>query len=294
MSIAYPEPPTVEGSLNNLHSRTFVSEVPPELIDCKEEIIVGVDEAGRGPVMGPMVYGISYCTRKFENSVIRDHGFDDSKKLTDPIRQKLFAKIYQGEITGVGYATTAITACDISSGMLRFPPEKNYNLNEQAHDVTMALIQQLLDRDVPINHVYVDTVGPPASYQKKLENRFPQCKFTVAKKADSVYPIVSVASVVAKVTRDLILANSKSNPDEVIGSGYPGDAKTVKWLKDSMTPLFGWNPYMVRFSWQTCQTMLAKNNSIQIEWEEEAISKKKMQWSPALQNQPISLDSWYE
>ena len=220
------EPPTVAGSLNSLHSRSFYSEIPASLRNCTDEIILGVDEAGRGPVMGPMVYGVSYCTRSYEKDVVCKHGFDDSKKLTDPVRQKLFSKIYKGELEGIGYATTAITACDISSGMFRFPPEKNYNLNEQAHDVTMALVDHVLKSGVKVCHVYVDTVGPPASYQKKLETRFPLCKFTVAKKADSIYPIVSVASVVAKVTRDVILLQCKSSADEVLGSGYPGDART--------------------------------------------------------------------
>lgn len=288
-------PPTVAGSLGSLHSKTYHSEIPASLLSTDEEIILGVDEAGRGPVMGPMVYGISYCTRKSEKEVVCKYGFDDSKKLTDQVRQKLFAKIYNGEIDGIGYATTAITACDISSGMLRFPPEKNYNLNQQAHDVTISLIDDVLKSGVKIGHVYVDTVGPPSTYQKKLEERFPQCKITVAKKADSIYPIVSVASVVAKVTRDVILIGSKKTPDEILGSGYPGDAKTVQWLKQEMTPLMGWSPYMVRFSWQTCETMLSKSSdTVPIEWEEDAMTKKKMQWAPEIKNKPISLDSWYQ
>lgn len=288
-------PPTVAGSLNSLHSKTYHSEIPKSILQSTDEIILGVDEAGRGPVMGPMVYGISYCTRQYEKEVVCGYGFDDSKKLTDPVRQKLFAKIYEGEIDGIGYATTAITACDISSGMFRFPPEKNYNLNEQAHDVTISLIDDVLKSGVKVGHVYVDTVGPPITYQKKLEGLFPQCKFTVAKKADSIYPIVSVASVVAKVTRDIILSQCKKDESEILGSGYPGDSKTVQWLQAQMTPLMGWSPYMVRFSWQTCATMLAKSNStIEIEWEEDAMAKKKMQWAPEQKNRPITLDSWYQ
>lgn len=265
-------------------------------------VIMGVDEAGRGPVLGPMVYGICYCTQEYQDTVlIPKYGFDDSKKLTDEVRRDLFAKIYRGEIIGVGYATTCITPSDISSGMLRFPPSKNYNLNEQAHDVTMGLIQGVIDSGVNLDHVYVDTVGPPASYQKKLEDRFPNVKFTVAKKADSLYCVVSVASVVAKVTRDVIVEQFRTQPDEQIGSGYPSDPRTTAWLRSNQKPLFGWPNEMTRFSWQTCQTLTSNTTtgSVPIEWEEQYIGSKKnmaQQWAAkaaANKESLVTLDNWF-
>ena len=47
--------------------------------------------------------------------------------------------------------------------------------------------------------VYIDTVGDPGKYETKLSKNFPSIKFVVAKKADSLYPVVSGASIVAKV-----------------------------------------------------------------------------------------------
>ncbi|SCU84731.1 LAMI_0C08658g1_1 [Lachancea mirantina] len=289
------DPPTVTFSASSLHTKTFYSDVPETIVNTNSPVILGVDEAGRGPVLGPMVYGISYCTRSYQEDVLkRDYEFDDSKKLTDTVRRKLFRYIYENRIDQVGYATTTITASDISSGMLRFPPEKNYNLNEQAHDVTINLIRGVLDRGVRIEHVYVDTVGPPASYQRKLEGVFPNVKFTVAKKADSLFCCVSVASVVAKVTRDILVEQLRTLPGEILGSGYPADARTTDWLKANKSSLFGWPEAAVRFSWQTAQTMLDKDSEdVPIEWEESFITKK---FNPALfepQDKIVTLDNWY-
>lgn len=302
-------PPTVKGAIDSIHSTSYFSNIPSRLLDTdsNDPIIMGVDEAGRGPVLGPMVYAVAYCRKSYQDSVIiPNYLFDDSKKLTDPVRRQLFSKMYgeSCEIEQIGYATTVITPLDISTGMNRFPPTKQYNLNEQAHDVTMALIQGVLDRGVKLSHVYIDTVGPPSSYQKKLQERFPNISFTVEKKADALYCMVSVASVIAKVTRDLLI---ESLGYENIGSGYPGDPNTKKWLRDMQSPLMGWPHNVVRFSWQTAKTLLeenAKNGSgINLQWEEDFINTKKSlqkQWERQAEERkrlehelPITLDNWY-
>lgn len=305
-------PPTVKASLESPHTKSYFSPVPTVLLEQNvSPVIMGIDEAGRGPVLGPMVYAVAYSTQKYQDeTIIPNYEFDDSKKLTDPIRRMLFSKMYEDneELTQIGYATTCITPLDISRGMSKFPPTRNYNLNEQAHDVTMALIDGVIKQNVRLSHVYVDTVGPPASYQKKLEQRFPDVKFTVSKKADSLYCMVSVASVVAKVTRDILVESLKRNPDEVLGSGYPSDPKTVAWLKRNQTSLMGWPANMVRFSWQTCQTLLddTTKDSILIKWEEQYMDSRKnaAQKTKQLQLQMVAkpvrrkrlrtLDNWYQ
>ena len=52
----------------------------------------------------------------------------------------------------------------------------------------------------------MDTVGDAEKYRIKLSERFPSIKFVVAKKADSIYPVVSGASIVAKVNPSLCLS----------------------------------------------------------------------------------------
>lgn len=120
--------------------------------------------------------------------------------------------------------------------------------------------------------MFIDTVGPPASYRMKLEERFkhvvPQIEFTVEPKADSSYPIVSAASIAAKVTRDRWIDNWKPQQqllsDMPTGSGYPGDPETKKWIRANVQPFFGY-PDLVRFSWETCKTILAES-ATKIEW----------------------------
>lgn len=101
----------------------------------------------------------------------------------------------------------------------------------------------------------MDTVGTASTYQSKLQKLFPSAAITVSKKADSIYPIVSAASVCAKVTRDAAIGVLMPEGEQ-IGSGYPGDEKTKGWLKRGMDPVFGWEVGMARFSWATAKDML--------------------------------------
>lgn len=86
--------------------------------------------------------------------------------------------------------------------------------------------------------VYVDTVGDPERYQARLAREIPGVAFTVCPKADSIYPIVSAASIAAKVTRDEMQAGIAGEG----GSGYPGDAVTREWLQERTSPVFGLPP----------------------------------------------------
>ena len=77
-----------------------------------------------------------------------------------------------------------------------------YNLNTMSHDTAIDLVKLALEKGVQVAEIYVDTVGPPEKYQAKLQEIFPAQKVTVAKKADSLYPCVSAASICAKVCQN--------------------------------------------------------------------------------------------
>ncbi|GJC85753.1 ribonuclease H2 subunit A [Colletotrichum liriopes] len=257
-------------------SYTYFSPVPPTLLPPSSPtkatetpasgtpVCLGVDEAGRGPVLGPMVYGVFYLPIPLSDPLLREtHHFDDSKVLTPAVRSHLMTALCTAGsdlAETCGFAISALSARDISSGMMR--PGANYNLNAQAMDATVELIKGVFAQGVNVQEIYVDTVGQPAAYQAKLQRFFPATKITVAKKADSLYPCVSAASVCAKVTRDAALevlykARAPDSAEEGMawGSGYPSDGRCVSWMKSNMHPVFGWGPEC-RFSWGTAKDML--------------------------------------
>lgn len=275
-------PPSVESIANKdaFESTTYHSEIPRAVKDAPDaSVILGVDEAGRGPVLGPMVYGISYCLEDYHDTLKKQYGFADSKTLKDDRRQELFQIIENTADdlhSQVGWATTTMTAKDISRGMLQLALGKgSYNLNEQAHDTTIELIKQVISKGVNIRKIYVDTVGPPATYQAKLSRVFPNAEVTVTKKADSIYPIVSTASVVAKVTRDLNLEYFRHHVlgGDVIGSGYPSDPNTSRWLTSNVDPVFGWHYGLTRFSWQTAKDALEKHGGVGVLYEAQCFKE---------------------
>lgn len=215
-----------------------------------EPCIMGIDEAGRGPVLGPMVYGCLYCARSYEKT-LSTLNFADSKTLKEEKREELFENLKADE--SIGWAVDIIDPRELSAKMLK---KNKINLNEISHDSAIGLITKVLNMGVLLTEVYVDTVGDTEKYRSKLSERFPAVHFVVAKKADSLYPVVSGASIAAKVTRDRalrewVLDETAEELHKNFGSGYPGDPDTKAWLQHHKHLVFGF-PTLVRFSWGTC------------------------------------------
>ena len=155
----------------------------------KGGVILGIDEAGRGSVLGPMVYGMAYWSVDCIDQIPK--GFHDSKQLTDDTRTKLLDQMLHHP--DIGFGMRSILPSEISRHMLRPKP---YNLNEMSHDAAMVLIRKLVDsKSVTIQTCYIDTVGNPAYYKRKLEREFPGIEFVVESKADANYAPCSAASV---------------------------------------------------------------------------------------------------
>ncbi|MBA0659959.1 hypothetical protein Goklo_012033 [Gossypium klotzschianum] len=253
--------------------------------------IMGIDEAGRGPVLGPMVYGCLYCARSYQKT-LATLNFADSKTLKEEKREELFENLKADE--SIGWSVDVIDPRELSAKMLK---KNKVNLNEISHDSAIGLINRVLNMGVLLTEilleysdqskgitrlmkengglVYLDTVGDADKYRIKLSERFPSIKFVVAKKADSLYPVVSGASIVAKVTRDRalrewVLEETSENMHRSFGSGYPGDPETKAWLAHHKHSIFGF-PTLVRFSWGTCTSYY--KDMVEVLWESDKVDE---------------------
>ena len=182
--------------------------------------------------------------------------FNDSKQLTAEKRASLFRAIRTS--ADIGFVLRVLHASEISRNMLRRDP---YNLNAMSHDAAMEMIRAVLDAGVRIDTAYVDTVGIPEAYRRKLERAFDGhgINFVVEKKADAKYAPCSAASVVAKEARDVMTSGwafteapfgYRPRDGLDVGSGYPSDPKCKAWMgrNCNVDSPFGF-PDFVRFSW---------------------------------------------
>ncbi|KFM28390.1 Ribonuclease H2 subunit A [Auxenochlorella protothecoides] len=199
------------------------SDHPPQAW-YSEPCMLGIDEAGRGPVLGPMVYAAAFCPCSTD---LTSKAFADSKTLTEARREALLAQLQADP--GIGFRAESLSAAFISGRMLA---RDRHSLNELANDSTARLIAGVVAAGVNLTHAYIDTVGDADKHRSRLLAQFPAIHFTVCPKADSLYPIVSAASIVAKVTRDRQLSaytcpEGPSSRDREYGCGAFADSKTL-------------------------------------------------------------------
>lgn len=178
----------------NVHGNgpLILSDIPPNCRKHQQDgggVLLGIDEAGRGSVLGPMVYGCAYWSIQDQDTIPKD--FNDSKQLREDQRTRLMDAIV--ETPTIGFATRILHASEISRNMLRSNP---YNLNQMSHDAAFEMIRSLLQSGVDIRTCYIDTVGNPQHYQRRLEREFGSgIEFIVESKCDANYAPCSAASV---------------------------------------------------------------------------------------------------
>lgn len=203
-------------------------------------LICGVDEAGRGPVIGPMVFAAVVIEEK-DSRKLTDMGVTDSKLLDAETRETLFEEIKKA---AVEERILSLSPVEITEWM------KTASLNDVEAIKTAELLQSL--KCCP-DLCYVDSPDTiPARYSQNILNLCKKpIKVIAEHKADFKYPVVGAASILAKVTRDFEIKElAKLHGD--IGSGYPSDEVTQRWM-DEHWKKNGSFPDFVRKKWATVQ-----------------------------------------
>ena len=207
-------------------------------------MICGLDEAGRGPMVGPLVVGAVWCK---DPETLRELGVKDSKKLTPPQREKLYDRITE---TADFWEVVPISAADLDDAMTR------NNLNE----IEMSLFARAIGMH-PCDIVQVDC---PEVNTERFGNILSQMAGGVAvdarNKADVVFPAVSAASIMAKVTRDRMIEEIKREIGIDVGSGYPSDPATrhfvENWINEHHTV-----PPHTRGSWKPVKDLMTRTRT---------------------------------
>lgn len=222
--------------------------------------VAGIDEAGRGPVLGSMIVCAYACAEESQDE-LKKLGVKDSKLLSAEKRRDLY-----GQILSLGKASIVeCTAADLNAAMLR------RSLNDiEAQAMATALTQ--LEKNNPTSKtkkqnkaapafesVFIDTPDPTlATYERRLKRFYKGSANLVCRhKADTLFPVVSAASVLAKVTRDAGIERLKAEFGEDFGSGYSHDERTIAFLQKHWTNKSHPMHAHVRQQWAT-----AKNLSI--------------------------------
>jgi len=206
--------------------------------------IFGIDEAGRGPVIGPLVVaGIVVPEKK--TIILERMGIKDSKRLT-PNRRKVLSRKLRSTFE---HETVVITAADIDN--LR---AKGVNLNK-IEKIAIVKVIEKLDCDC----VLIDSLDiKPERLEKEIEDIFLNIKVKAEHKADDKYLQVAAASIIAKFERDKLIDVIRKEYRKIgdVGSGYPSDPKTKKFLENFT---YDEMPDIVRKSWKTVENLKTDN-----------------------------------
>ena len=201
--------------------------------------ILGIDEAGRGSVLGPMVIAGVVVPEKMEK-VLERMGVKDSKRLTPNRRTILSRKLKKM----FDYEIISISAREIDDMRA-----DGINLNEIEKNAMEEIILKLKPEKA-----FVDAVDVKA--ERFQENLCNDTGFNIIaeRKADDKYIEVGAASIIAKAERDLQISqiNKEFIKQGGIGSGYPSDPTTKKFLTNYT---YDEMPDFVRRSWNTVAKM---------------------------------------
>ena len=203
-------------------------------------MICGVDEAGKGSVLGPMVVAAVGVTSE---DILADLGVKDSKLLSAKERERLYTLIRKR----CRVAIVKLDAQEIDA------VRQDMTLNAAVARAHAQVIIKLSPACAYVDACDVNSFRYAEMVKNHLER---PCEIVSEHHADEKFPIVSAASIIAKVTRDRAIATLAKKYGD-IGSGYPADPVTIRFL-NAYIDLHRIPPPIARKSWKTVSAILAK------------------------------------
>jgi len=190
------------------------------------KLICGVDEAGRGPIIGPLVM-VGILVKEKDIAKLEEMGVKDSKLLSKVKREEFFEKIKEIAVD----FRVKILEPDVVDAALK---SSTLNLNWLEANTSAAIVNELKpDKviiDCPSNNISVYN----DYFVSKLDEEVKEKAEVIAEhKADLNYVVVGAASVIAKVVRDEEIEKLKEKFGVEFGSGYLSDGRTQEFLKEN-------------------------------------------------------------
>ena len=205
-----------------------------------DEAVGGIDEAGRGALIGPMIIaGVSIISSKL--TLLQESNVKDSKMLLPSTRRRLYDLIV-GNAEKV--SVLEVSPKEIDKYVKYGKKLRRLNYLEA---IMMAKIVEALN----VGMVYVDSpdVKPERLTSDILSLSKVKPKIVAEHHADQNYVVVSAASIIAKVTRDRKI-DELAKEYGFFGSGYPSDPRTMEFVKN-WVEIKGNLPDFVRQLWKS-------------------------------------------
>lgn len=204
--------------------------------------MLGIDEAGRGPVLGPLIMA-GVLISKLDEEKLKEIGVKDSKLLTQEKREYLFNKIIN-----ISKSTRIIIIEPQEIDKAIFS-EDHMNLNWLEAKKSAEIINEFKPTTVILDCPHTT----PEKYKEYVTNLLKNKDIEIISehKADVNYPVVSAASILAKVVREREMKKIKFKYGET-GPGYPANQITQKFIKEN----FEKHPEIFRKSWKTFKNLV--------------------------------------
>jgi len=206
--------------------------------------ICGVDEAGRGSMLGPLVVA-GITINRTKTNLLKKLGVRDSKKLSPAARERLYKKIIK--VVDDYY-------------VVRIPPGiidrsvSTHSLNHLEAKYMARVISKLSPSTAFVDSCDVNS----KRFGKEISKLTTNTKIRSYHHADSKFITVSAASILAKVSRDRAIARLAKKYD--VGSGYPSDPKTKIFVKKSIR--MNQDLTFLRKSWKPVQILMKKRKAL--------------------------------